>query len=197
MEEVVIAQSYTERDTGKVMPDPDFYRRYVPVVTEEEFKKKFPLMQTMMETLGHPRWRLAMLMYEQEEQYEDVVPVVRTFQGGQYGVDLDPLGLLPDRFGEISPLRIREDATRRVRKIKEMMLKELIRGPQFGFVVSFRFPAHPWRTNRYVELGGAFHQKIYDIMHFLYRAVADIPSFFIRSSDPRMANAAALAEMIL
>lgn len=197
MEEVVIAQSYTERDTDKVMPDPEFYRRYVPIVTEEEFRKKFPLVQTMMETLGHPRWRLVLLMYEQVDQYEDVVPLVRTFHGGQFGVDHDALGLVPDRFGKISPLRIREDAARRVRKIREMMLKELTRGPQFGFLVSYRFPAHMWRTKGRVVWNRVFSPKLYDIMHFLFRAVADIPEFCLRSSDPKLANAATLAEMIL
>lgn len=197
MDEVIIAQSYTERDTDKVMPDPHFDGRFVPVVTAGEVDHKLPVTQTMMETLGHQRWRLALLMYEQEEQYENVVPYVAMFYGWDGGVQSDSLGLVHDRFGEIKYRRIREDATRRVRTIREMMLNDLTREPKFGVVVSYRFPAHPWRTQGKVHWYSAFNPKLYNVQSFLYRAIVDLPSHFLRSSDPKMANAAALAEMIL
>lgn len=194
---VVRGPIYTAFDKNVV---PDFRhvtQGYYPTVHRDEAETRGPVTAGMMEALGHSKWRLALILYEQKKEYDEVYPRLEVFRFEGVKGFWEPNIRVRRKYRPIWWDKVQFYGTFVMDEVEENLLS-LNTGPQFAVLCSFEFPAHTsyMPTKRYDSNIVPGH-KYFSTDMFAYRAFFDLPEHFRRSKDPELANAAVLAEMVV
>lgn len=194
---VVRGPVYTPFDERMVPDTYHWNNGYYPDVRRDEADTRGPVTVGMLQALGHSKWRLALIFYSQARKYDECHPKLEVFLFDGARGSWEPNIRVQRKYRPIRWDKVQFYGSE-VMDAVEQNLRALSTGPQFAVLCSFEFPVHPsYLPAKIRSTFGPHRHPSRSTESFVLRAFYDLPAHFQQSGDPELANAAALAELMV